>query len=365
MHPHLTPQELYEKLKLQPNPTLLDVRSEKEFSEWHIYQSNNIPFSRLRRNLKSLPQKGEIITICNRGNDSRYATELLNKKGYTAYTLREGLRGWNGIYDIVEVESEDANKYQVFQVKRLGKGCLAYILVIPKSGWAIIIDPSQHIDEYTDFLKERKLKLKGVLDTHVHADHFSGSYRLSHKFSVPHLLPEKSEVSFQFSSLEKILPKLLPSINIKILETPGHTPESVAIVLDTSFVFTGDTLLIDKVGRSDLGEKKEESAREIYHSIMDTLFSLPDEVYVLPTHTSQLLVPGQLVTASLRYAKKFNVIHEYDSEEAFIAAQKESASPPPNYKTIKEMNRKGKMSSKIDLDELELGANVCAADLGS
>lgn len=356
----ISPQNLYEKLKNRQDLILLDIRNSDQFKKWHIYQSINIPLNKLAKKHKSLSQNKEIIIISEKGKEARTATAILKNCGFCASTLIGGLKGWNGVYDIVEVQPSKSSKLTIFQTKRLGKGCLSYIVILPNQKSAIIIDPTYHIHIYINFLKKQKLKAVAAFDSHIHDDHVSGGRALSKKLSIPYLLSQKSEVAFSFSPLETALPKLFKDIAITILDTPGHTKESVSIALGKSFVFTGDTLLLDMISTSDVDGDAKQSAKLLYQSITKKLFSLDDDIFVLAAHTTATMVPGPVGAATMRYVKRFNAIKKKGTIEEFARLQcKHTSFKPPNYKRIKEINRSGKIRSKEDVDELELGGNFC------
>lgn len=357
----ISPQQLYQKLKNSEKLQLLDVRDQQSFKSWHIYGSINIPLPTLKEKTQTLSKNKDIVTICQRGDDSKLTAVILQNKKYHAFSLSGGLKMWNTIYDIVEVNPITLSKYQIFQFKRLGKGCLSYIIFLPESTSAIVVDPTIHIDTFTEFLKKNKRKLIATVDTHLHADHISGSRLLSKKYSIPYLLPKLSKVSFPFKPVEKYLAKFLAGNHVKSIATPGHTRESISILLDKSFLFTGDTLFLDSIGRSDFGQNLQKNATVLYKSICHKLFTIDENIFVLPAHSMQSMVPGPVRAASLRYVTRINKISEFENIRDFVKyTLSQNNPPPPNFLEIKEINRSGKLNKKQDYDELELGANRCA-----
>src|SRR5262245_40575584 len=132
-----------------------------------------------------------------------------------------------------------------------------------------------------------------VIDTHIHADHRSGGRALAEKAGAPYCLHESAQVQFPFQTLrdEQVLD--LGNTRIQVLHTPGHTPESVCLLVtdfkrgtEPWFVLTGDTLFVGTVGRPDLPGRVRENAAELYDSIREKLFSLPDDVEIYPGHFS-------------------------------------------------------------------------------
>lgn len=366
MSSSITTASLYEKLKNRDKLLLLDVRSAEEYRLWQPFEALNIPLDRLKERLSKLPRDREIIVFCNRGKDSHKAVQILKKKGLKAASITGGLKEWNNIYDILHIKPEKESLFAVYQVKRLGKGCLSYIVVSPEKKKCIIIDPGRHDKIYLDFIKKNKLKPAGVLDTHLHADHISGSLKLAKKLKVPYFLSGKAEVKFRFKHLRNDLNKIFHTTLFRIIDVPGHTPEGVVIILGNSFIFTGDTLFIDMVGRPDLtGEQNTaQNARDLWESIKKKLFTLNENYFILPAHTQQQLNPGELmITATLRYVKRANEINLVDTVEDFVKNMSSNKTPAPfHHQLIKEINISGKIPKK-DLDEMELGANRCAASI--
>lgn len=348
-------EELFEMLEKKQQCMLIDVRDQAQFEAWHMPDSINIPNEILNSSITSLPKNKKIITICNRGHASHYAAELLRQYGFDAVSLDHGMKGWNSIYDIVSIPA--TKKIRVYQIKRLGKGCLGYI--VSHDNNAIVIDPTVHINPIIKFLQEIHLKLLAVIDTHVHADHISGGLSLSKHYSAPYLLPKKSVVDFEFTTLEDFVAKL--PIAITVIETPGHTEESACLLIDGHYLLTGDTLFLDSVGRTDLGEKVNENSALLYESVTGKIANLDESVFVLPAHTQKPMRPGEgAVFAKLSQVKKDTAIFSIPLSETFVATMVAANRPTPsNFLEIKKINRIG-VIPQGGIDELELGGNRCA-----
>lgn len=354
----ISPQDLYEKIKEKQPLTLLDIRSPDIFSQHYIYQSINIPLKKLPKKQNSLPKNKDVVIISEKSRRAKTVALALNKNGFQTYILKKGLKGWNSVYDIVKVKPSQPSKLSVFQIKRLGKGCLSYIVVLPDQKSAIIIDPTHHIQTYTDFLKTHKLKAVAVADTHIHSDHVSGGFKLAKKLSIPYLLPQKSEAKLSFLPLETILQKFFENTKITILETPGHTKESVCIILDQFFIFTGDTLLLDVIGRPDINEDVDSNSELLHESIKKKLFTLDEDIFVLPAHTIQEMVPGPIEAATMRYVKRFNSLKKSKFIKNSIKERDKQISPMiKNYQKIKKINSSRTTKIEKTIDKLELGGN--------
>jgi len=355
----ITPQNFFDILLTQEQPTIIDIRPKEQFTQWSLYDSLHIPINGIEHN-KTVRQSDSIILICNDGKESQRTATALSKTGISAVALAGGLKAWSKTYDIVPIE-EKHSTLNVYQCKRLLKGCLSYIIVLPDHTSAIIIDPTSHTNIYDEFLKKNNLKVIAVVDTHIHADHVSGARKLAKQYAIPYLLPKASKVDFPFIPIEETLQSIAVGATIRCIHTPGHTQESISLLFDDIFLFSGDTLCIDAISRTDPGEDSKTAPKKLFHSINSILFELKERIHVLPAHATQALVPGPIRSATLRYVKLFNPIKSFSNSTQFSEfIMKKSFPKPPNYSTIQKLNRDKNLPRGIHIDQLELGGNFCA-----
>jgi glyoxylase-like metal-dependent hydrolase (beta-lactamase superfamily II)/rhodanese-related sulfurtransferase len=183
--------------------------------------------------------------------------------------------------------------------KQFYLGCLAhasYLIGDEETGEAAVIDPQRDIADYLEEAQARKLGIKHVLLTHFHADFVSGHLEFRDTVGAQIYLGARAEAEYDFTPLHDGDEIAFGKVKLKILETPGHTPESICILvydlagrLDKPHaVLTGDTLFIGDVGRPDLmasmGITEAELAGMLYDSIHEKLLRLPDETLVYPAH---------------------------------------------------------------------------------
>lgn len=155
---------------------------------------------------------------------------------------------------------------------------LTYLLA-DGQGIAAIIDPVlEHVDTYLSLLGS--LKLKWVLDTHLHADHITGSRALKKCTGAVTAIGMKCGATGYDRQLTDGETLALGDDSIKVIATPGHTPGSMCYLWNDR-LFTGDTLMINTCGRTDF---QDGNSAEMYRSIMQKLFVLPDETLVYPSH---------------------------------------------------------------------------------
>lgn len=155
-----------------------------------------------------------------------------------------------------------------------------YLLVDENTREAVIIDPvASHIEDYIAMIKQHNLHLKYALETHVHADHITASgklrERLGAKTGVSELCGAAADMQLND---EDVL--MIGDQQIQVIATPGHTAGSVSFLCNDR-LFTGDTLLINGCGRTDF---QGGSAEMLYNSIVNKLFTLPDETLIYPGH---------------------------------------------------------------------------------
>lgn len=157
---------------------------------------------------------------------------------------------------------------------------LTYLLA-DDQGSAVIIDPVlEHVEDYLSLLSSLKLTLRLVLDTHVHADHITGSQALKHRTSATTVIAQSCGAPGYDRLLQDGDTLSFGNETLRVIATPGHTPGSLCY-LWRDRLFTGDTLMINARGRTDF---QQGSATEMYHSITEKLFTLPDETLVYPAH---------------------------------------------------------------------------------
>ena len=175
----------------------------------------------------------------------------------------------------------------------------SYLIGDTLTGHAVVVDPQRDVDDYLADAAEHGLTIGRVLETHFHADFLSGHLELAERTgaTIGYGRAAEGRAEFPIETFrdgDRIqLGTDAHGVTLEIRETPGHTPESISIVVhdgngDPYGVLTGDTLFIGDVGRPDLlasvGVSADELARQLYHSLHTRLLSLPDSTKVFPAH---------------------------------------------------------------------------------
>ena len=167
---------------------------------------------------------------------------------------------------------------QLFDTK---SSTYTYLIASAKGREALIIDPVlENIDEYIKLLKELDLKLVKVIDTHIHADHVTGASKLKNISKCSTIMGDHSPANTVDIKVKDDEYIHLDSLKIKAMYTPGHTSDSYSFLMD-SYLFSGDTLLINGTGRTDF---QNGNAKDAYNSIFNKLLKLPEETLLYPAH---------------------------------------------------------------------------------
>ncbi len=160
-------------------------------------------------------------------------------------------------------------------------GCQSYLVGCEETRAAALIDPElSRIDHYLGWAGRHGVTIRYVIDTHTHADHFSASRALGRAFSAPIVMHRLSPAPYADLRLDDGEMLIVGNLRLKALHTPGHTRDSMCIVMNDR-VFTGDTLLIGGTGRTDLPTGDPYA---LYESLFDKLLKLPAETIVFPAH---------------------------------------------------------------------------------
>lgn len=166
------------------------------------------------------------------------------------------------------------------------------------------------------------MEIKYVIDTHIQADHVSGGRALSEETGAQYCLHESADVDFNFTSLTDGQELDLGNVKVKILHTPGHTPESICLLVTDKtrgpepwFLLTGDTLFVGAIGRPDLPGQAEESAGHLYDSLNEKILLLPETLEIYPTHFSGSVCGAGMSgkpMSTLAFEKRWNPILHLD-----------------------------------------------------
>jgi hydroxyacylglutathione hydrolase len=234
-----------------------------------------------------------------------------------------------------------------------GLGNSAYLIGSHDTKKGILIDPLRDVDRYLQAASERGLTLTHILDTHLHADFVSGNREIAHQTGAVIAASADAQLGFEHQPLTEESVIDLGAFQVRVMATPGHSPEHVAFLLvepdgkTPSAVFSGGALIVGGAARTDLlgVELAQPLARQLYHTIHDKLLELPDAVDVFPTHGSGSYcvapVSSERVT-TIGQERRSNSLAQARSEEEFMQrALAGLPSYPTYYKYLREVNQKG------------------------
>jgi glyoxylase-like metal-dependent hydrolase (beta-lactamase superfamily II)/3-mercaptopyruvate sulfurtransferase SseA len=216
--------------------------------------------------------------------------------------------------------------------KQFYLGCLAQAsYMIGSNGEAAVVDPRRDVEEYLDEARREGLTIRHVIETHLHADFVSGHRELAERTGGRIYFGARARASFPHQAVRDGDEIQVGEIVIRFRETPGHTPESICLVVfdraagpEPKMVLTGDTLFIGDVGRPDLagGEgTPEELARQLYDSLNEKLLTLPDSVAVYPGHGAGSLCGKNIsseTSSTIGEQRRFNYALRPMPREEFV-----------------------------------------------
>lgn len=221
----------------------------------------------------------------------------------------------------------------------------SYLIGDETTGRAVVVDPRRDVDEYLAQAAEHGLRIERVIETHIHADFLSGHLELAAATGAVISFGEGADVEFPIEPLWDGQRISLGEVILEILATPGHTPESICIVVyehrDDEIpygVLTGDTLFVGDVGRPDLcassGLPTDELARALYGSLQNKLLRLPDATRVFPAHGAGSSCGKQLsneTSSTIGQQRQTNYALQTTDIDQFVATVTEGQPARPHY----------------------------------
>jgi glyoxylase-like metal-dependent hydrolase (beta-lactamase superfamily II)/rhodanese-related sulfurtransferase len=241
--------------------------------------------------------------------------------------------------------------------KQFYLGCLAHAsYLIGSNGEAAVVDPQRDVDEYINEADAQGLKIKYIIETHLHADFVSGHQELAARTGAKIVFGAQANAAFTHHPVKDGDELPLGQLTLRFLETPGHTPEGICVlVIDPAVspepqkVLTGDTLFIGDVGRPDLaggrGFTPQQMAELMYDSLHGKLMKLPDQTEVYPAHGAGSLCGKNMskeTSSTIGEQRKFNYALKPMSKDEFVRVMTaDLAEAPAYFPKDAEINRSG------------------------
>jgi glyoxylase-like metal-dependent hydrolase (beta-lactamase superfamily II)/rhodanese-related sulfurtransferase len=377
----ISSKQLHKLIQKENDIFFVDVRNEDEFEEWQIEsrytpETINVPyfefFENEQESLEKVPANRPIVVICAKGGASDFVAAMLEEEGIRAVNLSDVMIGWGNLYVNRPIVEKDA--YQIYQVDRVARGCLSYVLI--SGGKAVIIDPLRHTEKYLQLIDEKGTEITLVLDTHGHADHISGGPTIAKLSGAPYfmhpydgihpfdMLPARLEYNMLCDG--QIFE--VGDLQIKVLHVPGHTLGQVNFLVSAgdgeSYFFTGDNLFIQSFGRPDLGGQGQSWAPLVYETIYEKVKQLvPPTAWVLPGHYARHDEAQEdgIFATKLADLWETNKDLRFEGKEQFIEyVLNHLPEMPQQYVDIKRVNAGLLHPDEEEASELELGKNICA-----
>ena len=261
--------------------------------------------------------------------------------------------------------------------KQFYLGCLAHAsYLIGSEGEAAVVDPQRDVDQYIADAEAQGFKIKHVIETHLHADFVSGHRELAVRTGADIIFGASSGAEFAHTAVHDGDEIKVGGVTLRFLETPGHTPESISVlVIDNEVsprpqkVLTGDALFIGDVGRPDLaggrGYTAEQMAAMLYDSLHDKLMKLDDAVEVYPAHGAGSMCGRNIskeTSSTIGEQRRFNYALRPMSKDDFVRMMTADLPEAPSYfPRDAEINRTG----AVALDELPRPKELSPAEVSA
>jgi glyoxylase-like metal-dependent hydrolase (beta-lactamase superfamily II) len=218
---------------------------------------------------------------------------------------------------------------------------LSYFFGCAGLGKAVAVDVvAGDEDWFMAQAQQAGVRITHVIDTHVHADHYTGGRELAKRLRVPYCLHEAARglVAFDFEALHDGQLLDIGNVKVEVLHTPGHTVDSMCLLVKDArrgdapwFVVTGDTLFVGAVGRPDLAGREAEMAATLWNSLHQKLLSLPNELEIYPGHQAGSACGAGLSgkpSSTIGFEKRFNPVLGLD-KAAFVRELSTHIPPRP------------------------------------
>ncbi len=230
--------------------------------------------------------------------------------------------------------------------KQFYLGCLAQAsYLIGSDGEAAVVDPQRDVDQYIEEAKAQGLLIKYVIETHLHADFVSGHRELARRTGAEIVFSKHAGATFPHRPVSEGEELHVGKAVLRIMETPGHTPESISILVSDAAgstqpqrLLTGDTLFVGDVGRPDLAGGKGYTpammAEMMYDTLHDKLLQLPDEVEVYPAHGAGSMCGKNMskeTSSTIGQQRKFNYALQPMSKAEFVRMMTTDLPAAPEY----------------------------------
>ena len=248
----------------------------------------------------------------------------------------------------------------------------SYMIACQQTNEAMIIDPKRVLDEYAEVAEQEGFKITQATETHIHADFASGLRDVNRKFGAKLYVSDEGDENWKYENMPEDTIYLkagdvidVGNVELKVIHTPGHTPESISFILtdrgggsdEPMGIFSGDFVFVGDVGRPDLLEEAakmegttEIGAQEMFESLQK-LKDYPDFLQIWPGHGAGSACGkslGAVPLSTLGYERQNNWAFQYDDKDAFVKElTNEQPEPPAYFAQMKKVNKEGLPEFKV------------------
>ncbi len=366
-------KDLFQWLTNKEDILVLDVRNQKDFSRFQVespypFNMQNVSYYDFMEiedeSVAKVPRDKPVRIVCAKEGSAKYVGEILVEHGFEDVRyLTGGIKTWGNL--LVPKTIHDGDNYSLFQFIRPGKASCSYGLC--SGGEIMFFDPSRNVDFYLDFAKSKGCKVIKTFETHLQADYIAGSRQIAEQTGADFFGGvdfEGTKAGHKSVTDNEIHTFSQGGSDVKVLFTPGHTPGSLTFIVDDTYMISGDTVLIQSIGRPDLGGQVDQWAVLLFNTIRKVA-QLDDSLLVLPGHYSSWSEADK----DLHFCLPFNQVKERNKEVFSIRDEKDfiqyikdnMRAQPEEYALIRLANGNMEQYDLEKQEELDLGKNECAA----
>jgi glyoxylase-like metal-dependent hydrolase (beta-lactamase superfamily II) len=195
------------------------------------------------------------------------------------------------------------------QIQRHGDN-FSYLIADEQTREAVVVDSSYNADELTKIIQNEHLELKYIISTHSHSDHTTGNKTLQTTFKTAQTVAHNQANPKSSIQVQDGTQLNLGKVTIQVINTPGHTPDGICLLIDNQKLLTGDTLFVGECGRTDLAGG---DSKQLYHSLQDKILKLNDNIELYPGHNY-----GAKPSSTVGYERRTNYVLKPRSETEFV-----------------------------------------------
>ena len=366
-------KDLFQWLTDKEDILVLDVRNEKDFDRFQVeapypFDMINVSYYDFmeieEESVAKVPRGRSVRIVCAKEGSAKYVGEILVKHGFDDVRyLTGGIKTWGNL--LIPMTLHEGGDYNLYQFIRPGKASCSY--GISSGTEMMIFDPSRNADFYIDFARDKNCTITKTFETHLQADYISGSRQIAERTGADFFGGADfngTKAGHKALTDNEIQTFTSGGPQIKVMFTPGHTPGSITYIVDNNYMISGDTVLIQSIGRPDLGGKVDDWAILLFNTIRNVA-QLDDSLLVLPGHYMGWDEANEerIFCQSFGEVKKRNEeVFALTEEKDFVKYIKDNMRQQPSeYALIRLANANLEQYDIDKEEELDLGKNECAA----